>query len=183
MSAGKVSRSGTGKVKLEYLEGKEKRFALWEPFEKGIVETVFDEHGAVLKQELFQGGKNPIIEVDNYMKRFMNQVHLDDTVDETYSEIKLDKKCPTCENDSLKRILDLAKEPSVPIMPTYVCTTCNGKCYYLSDTYLESLVSNNTSMFSDTERKELEANKEAFLHELKEYIIRIFASKRIIRIK
>lgn len=171
-------------MKLEYVQDKEKRFALWEPFGNGVVETIFDAHGAILKQEMFPENQNPQIEIDNYMKRFMKQVHLNDLVDETYSEIKLDKKCPTCSNDSLTRIMDLdTKEPNVPILPTYLCTSCKGKSYYLSDAYLEFLVSNNTTMFSDAERKELEANREAFLHELKEYIIRIFASKRIIRIK
>jgi hypothetical protein len=38
-------------------------------------------------------------------------------------------------------------------------------------------------LFNDNELKELEKNEEKFIMELKEYISRIFASKKINRIK
>ncbi len=99
-----------------------------------------------------------------------------------FTEIKLNKQCPSCASYSLSRDIDFDKQ-KVPIMPTYVCAQCQGKSYYLSDSYLNYLVSDNSELFSEKELKEMTSNKEAFLSELKEYIIRIFASKRIIRIK
>jgi len=60
---------------------------------------------------------------------------------------------------------------------------CKAKSYYLTDEYLEFLVDSNYNMFSDDEQREIERDKNAFLKELRAYIIRIFASKKIQSIK
>jgi hypothetical protein len=68
-------------------------------------------------------------------------------------------------------------------MPLYSCTGCSTKSYYLTRDYLEYLVDNNNSMFEAAELSELSKDKNAFMSELEAYIIRIFASKKIMCIK
>ncbi len=180
----RLSRGTGGKVKLEYVQKDEKRMALWEPFGKGVLETIFDGDGAVLNQSLFEKIDNSSSDIDRRLKELLQSIAAEEPIDSTYSEIKINKKCPTCGAATLERIVGLETEkPGVPVMPTYTCKSCNGRSYYLSDTYLERILSNNESLLSPEEIKEMRANREAFINELKEYIIRIFASKRIMRIK
>ncbi|MFI5412885.1 MAG: hypothetical protein ACHQX1_03255 [Candidatus Micrarchaeales archaeon] len=179
-----ISRNSNGNVKLEYYENDRLRSALWEPFSTGILNTIFDEDGAVLRQEMLPKKNDTQKEMDAHISEFMKSANVKNATDSSYNEIKLQKKCPTCGSSSISRYIELnGEKPVVPILPTYLCAGCKGRCYYLSDTYLDYLVSNNNDLFSKEELKELESNKDAFLSELKEYIIRIFASKRIMRIK
>lgn len=72
---------------------------------------------------------------------------------------------------------------TMPVMPLYYCTNCSKQSYYLTNTYLEYLIYNNKGLFTNKEQVELQNDEEAFIAELKEYIIRIFASKKIMQIK
>lgn len=177
-----VSRSKNGKVKLEYVQDGKKRTALWEPMCNGVVETIFDDSGAVLRQVLLpeKAGEG----ADCHMQRLISELKVMKTAEKEFSEVKINKKCPTCDSDSLVRFTEgITDTTKAPVMPTYICKSCNGKSYYLTDDYLEYLVSNNKEMFEPKELAEMEKDRGAFIHELREYIIRIFASKKIARIK
>ncbi len=53
----------------------------------------------------------------------------------------------------------------------------------LADEYLDALVKNNASLFGKDEIRERGKDGRAFVNTLQEYVIRIFASKRISRLK
>ncbi len=175
-----LSRNGAGKVKLEYAHDGQKRTVLWEPLGSGTVETIFDGEGAIALQRIFSDK----IDKEAQVARFIKAEKIAGVRQGDYSEIRFNKKCPTCGADSLQRLAETISDSSkMPVMPIYVCGSCKGKSYYLTDSYLEHLISNNVDLFEENERKALDSDKGAFVKEIKEYIIRIFASKRIMCIK
>jgi hypothetical protein len=174
------SRGPKGEAKFEYLDGEDRKTLVIEPLEEGVLETVFDNEGGVLNQVAVKGGNDVLFdEIYGMLKRSSSVRKV------VYNGVMLNKTCPHC---SSKGVLNRDIEPSVgikgiPVVPTYVCSSCGGKSYYLTDTHLKSMVSENRERFSENELKELDESEEKFLEELKGYIIRIFASKRIIAIK
>lgn len=169
------------RLRLEYNKEDEKRIVLWEPKGSGVIETVFDSDGAVLRQMLFKKHQDGL---EYHVKNFMSLEGVSGKPEKVSESVRLNRGCPSCGSYSLARVVDQLTDPALaPIMPIYVCGGCKAKSYYLTDKYLEHLVGNNKELFDEKELKEMQANKAAFMNELKEYIIRIFASKRIIRIK
>ena len=105
-------------------------------------------------------------------------------MEKAYEEVKLNRQCPHCGETSLVRFADsVVASKDLPVMPLYSCSVCKKRSYYLTDEYLEFLVKNNASLFEGAELAELEKDSQAFMHEIKEYIIRIFAAKHIERIR
>jgi predicted RNA-binding Zn-ribbon protein involved in translation (DUF1610 family) len=100
-----------------------------------------------------------------------------------FNEPELSKQCPYCGSNKLVRYTKANKHAAIPVMPLYICEECRAKSYYLTDEYLEYLVDSNRDMFSQEEQAEIVKDKIAFLKELRAYIIRIFASKKIQSIK
>jgi hypothetical protein len=172
-----VSKDEKGRMKLEYLQGKEQRIRLWEPFKDGILETTFDNNGYVLLQKLLKS------ESDVLKSRLYESLHeagANGTKEIAFSDVKLKRPCPNCKEYKLSRYVEaFATKSEVPIIPIYYCTNCKTQSYHITNSYLEYLVENNSSLFSDTELLELKGDKNAFVTELKGYIIRIFASKKI----
>ena len=140
----------------------------------GTLRTYFDKEGAILHREPVDPKKG-IEEIAMETARLLGTP----VKGGEYSPVKLSKPCPTCAASTLIE----HRDSSVPIMPIYVCTSCGAKAFMLTDEYLSQLVRENLRAFSDAERKELETDPGKFSDELREYIIRIFASKRIIGIK
>lgn len=99
-----------------------------------------------------------------------------------YEDVRLARPCPSCGSPGLMRYSD-AFSKEAPVMPTYYCSACKKRGYYLTDEYLEFLVDNNIALFNDAELRELTQDRSAFVSELKEYIIRIFAAKHVARIR
>jgi predicted RNA-binding protein YlxR (DUF448 family) len=181
-NVGRISISQDNKIKLEYEDGAGRKVALWEPFSGGVMETIHNEHGAVLKQSMFKNKKNNIL--NERIGVILQSASITRTAECEYSEIRLAKQCPACGGAVLKRVSDFTQEmPNVPVMPTYECSGCKGRGYYLTDEYLEQLLTEQAKLFSRQEKKEMEENRAAFKAQLNEYIIRIFASKRILQIK
>ena len=184
MSTPAITRNGKGKIRLDYSEGESRRAVLWEPMDGGVVETVFDGDGIVIRQILMPQKNRE--DTDFHLIRFINSNGIKDAREsnETLTEITLKKQCPGCGNPELKRFTENLTDPKkAPVMPIYVCTSCKAHGYHLSDRYLEYLVDVNNSLFSEKERAEFAKNRSAALSELREYIIRIFASKKIARIR
>ncbi len=166
------------KLKIEYSENNTKKIRLFELINNQILETIFNENGAII-QTLFL--KNNTI--DSATNIFFNSLNEKiERSEETFEEIKLKKLCPKCTSDSLNRFINQSKK-EIPIVPIYICNNCNEKSYYLTQEYLEYLVLNNKNLFEKTELDQLNTNKNEFLNELSEYINRILASKKISRIK
>ncbi len=140
----------------------------------GTLKTYFDEDGAILHREPLDPGKG-IEEIAMETAKTLGTP----VKGGEYSPVKLSKPCPAC---SAKALIE-HRDSGVPIMPIYVCTSCGARAFLLTDEYMSQLVRENLRAFSDEERKELETDPGKFSNELREYIIRIFASKRIIGIK
>jgi transposase-like protein len=179
-----VYRAPNGSVRIDYAKGDAQKIAFWEPLAGGIVRTIFNSEGGITRREFFRSNYE-MKEIIEHVNQFVEQEAIAElSVSPEFEPVKIKKKCPSCSSESL--VIDLEAQDdkvNVPIMPLYRCDKCSGRSYYLTDEYLEYLVSNNISRFSKQEVTELSANSDAFKKELKEYIIRIFASKRIMCIR
>jgi hypothetical protein len=99
-----------------------------------------------------------------------------------YKQIEMKAKCSGCGNIGLVRELDTHQAKSivdVPVVPIFVCKKCGHKHYSLTDQYLKTLVASNKDLFEPSELEEINKDGYGSINTLKEYIIRIFASKRI----
>lgn len=146
-----------------------------------MLEVTFNESGQILHQKLIKYDKGRIHEISGI---FIKSLNPDELVRVGYEEVKFGGKCPTCGRSELKRYVELFRSNDIlPVLPLYVCRNCKAQSYYLTDDYLEYLVLNNRELFSEEELKELDRDKPAFIKELKGYIIRILASKKISSVK
>ena len=146
---------------------------------QGLLETTFDCNGAILAQQLLQSATP-----EPHIKSTLESVSVQSALEKAYEEVKLNKPCPHCGEARLARSADsIASVEKLPVMPVYSCSACNKQSYYLTDEYLEFLVAHNATLFDPKEQAELEKDKKAFIHELNEYIIRIFATKHLTRIR
>jgi hypothetical protein len=114
---------------------------------------------------------------------FLKEIGVANPKKKDYTETKINKPCPKCNEYALVRHIEAFSGNDVPIMPIYYCKKCASKSYYLTSEYLEYLLENNMKLFDEKELKDLKNDKIAFVKELNEHIIRIFASKRILSIK
>ena len=169
------------KVKLEYVKNGEPTIKLWERKSDFTLETTFNSEGFVLLQKLTNLDEKGI---DHRIKETLYETHISKIAKKEYSEVKINKSCPNCGQNNLQRYVDaFASRGDVPVMPIYHCNDCSAKSFYATDAYLEHLIDNNRALFSEAELGELEKDRNAFKAELKAYIIRIFASKKILNIK
>ncbi|MGD0729239.1 MAG: hypothetical protein ABR981_04140 [Candidatus Micrarchaeaceae archaeon] len=153
-----------------------------EPRETELLEMVFDMNGFVLLQKLTKIQNKE--DIDLKIKETLHKEKISKISKKEYSEVKITKNCPNCNESALELYVEaFASNGKVPVVPTYHCKNCKGKSYYLTDSYLEYLVNENKGLFSDAELIELEKDRNAFMNEIKAYIIRIFASKKILNIK
>ncbi len=169
---------GRDKYRIDYISGGNAAIKTFEDVRVGILETSFDPNGDIIDQKLHKKEIN----IEEAAKTFLKGIEGEVKVTE-YCEAEHSHSCPKCGSAKIRRDIDAFKDGSIPIVPRYVCMDCGARLYRLSDKYLENLVYSNKQMFSEEELKALDKDSAAFMNELKEYIIRIFASKRIIEIK
>ncbi len=176
-----ISESPTHSIKLEfYSEGIGMVSLVWEPVEDAILQTLFDLNGGVLNQNLVEaGGKS----ARDFADKFIEANGLEDIRESIYEEVKLNKACPKCGSKNLSKSVTKLKKGNIPIIPTYICNDCNSKSYYLTDTYLKYLIENHKDLFDENELKELNEDRDRLLENMQEYISRIFAMKKVYRIK
>ncbi|MCL5117224.1 MAG: hypothetical protein M1124_00130 [Candidatus Marsarchaeota archaeon] len=166
------------KLKVEYNDGADKRIKLFEVVNNKILETIFDCDGAVMRISILQGS-----DLESALSEFLNSLpEKIDKLERTFEEIKLKKQCPHCDSDNLVREIHIEKN-QVPIAPIYECKNCGGRSYHLTPEYLQYLVLSHKELFEEQELHQLKTNEKEFFNELSEYIVRIFASKRIKRIR
>ncbi|MGB9732848.1 MAG: hypothetical protein ACP5P2_00775 [Candidatus Micrarchaeia archaeon] len=171
-----VYKSADGRFRTENVEGK---FVIAEELKSGSVLTVFNEYGEVLDQKVNKEN------AEKSLQEYMNGKALR-IFDSGYTQVEIKATCPKCGKRSIRRELDLIdtrKLSNVPAVPIYVCTSCGQGFYSLTKEYLKRLIEEHLELFSAEEKSERERSEEDFVNEVNEYIIRIFASKKLIRIK
>ncbi|MDE1856736.1 MAG: hypothetical protein KGH98_01485 [Candidatus Micrarchaeota archaeon] len=172
-----LSTSVDGKRRLTHKDST----YLWEPAGSGILETRFNKNGHITDQNLFKKG---MFDFERRLSEVATEIGAVKFEEAPFSDVEIDKRCPKCSATALKRYYEQNRNSSdLPIMPIYICASCGTKSYFLTDAYLERLVNSNRQLFSQQEAAELEKDAERFMKELKGYIIRIYASKRIIEIR
>ncbi len=134
----------------------------------------------------------------------LNQVHIGSTDNEkslleylgskerrvvlvgAYRGIKVNAKCSSCGKIGLRRILDLSSPmeiTEVPVVPLFKCAACGKIHYSMTDEYLRRIMQDKEGLFEPGELAEVRKDGNASVKMLQEYIIRIFASKKISRFK
>ena len=172
-----MSKDDKGHIKLEYTHNGKQRIMLWETRDASTLETLFDADGSILMQKMANSDKDALArKIANVLK----EANVSGTKETAYSDVRFNRPCPKCGERKLLRYVEaFSSKREVSIMPLYHCQNCSTKSYHLTDDYLGYLVDNNTEHFGESELLEMKKNREAFLAELKGYIIRIFASKKI----
>ncbi len=172
------SSKGKDRYRIDYSIGEDPAIETFEDVRIGILETSFDANGEVLDQKLLKRE----IGIEEAARSFLEGIEGEIMAAE-YKDVETAKACPKCGSTNVKRDIGALKEDGIPIVPRYVCMDCGTHSYRLTDRYLEKLVYSNKPMFSKEELDALDKDSTAFMKELKEYIIRIFASKKIMEIR
>ncbi len=163
---------------MEYENDGAKIIVLFEPVNSNTLESRFDPIGSIINQRLIKGD-----DTSGIAKDFVAGMGVD-AVKGEYRDVVLQKACPSCGNTPLSRYIDtMFSIKEVPVMPLYLCGKCNTRSYYLTDEYLKNLVKDNSVLFEETELAEMSKDEGTFMTELRAYIIRIFASQRVMQIK
>ncbi len=179
-ASGTVGISTDGRVQLEFFSKSGRKTVQWERVGLSIIESVFNEEGGIIRQKRFRGpqGKSGR-SIQELLNQFIMEERIAVTGEKEFEEIKLKKPCPSCgRNEVMKR--DTA---AISVLPIYSCAACAAKGYHLTDDYLQYLIDNSTMLFCDEELSEMRNGKTSFASEIKEHVIRIFASKRILCIR
>jgi hypothetical protein len=175
-------RSSDGRVATEeYMKYGKKVFCLAEKTPSGVLLTEFDHSKQVISQE-YSKAEDAVEAIKTYLK--VSQVEVRNVG--TYGMIEAKSECTGCGAVGLVRELDAASPArieKVPVIPIFLCKKCGRKHYSLTDMYLKSLVKGNRNLFDDKELGEIDADVDASVASMQEYILRIFASKKISRMK
>ena len=162
----------------QYVKDNNKIITIFERINSGVVISNISYEKGVLSQKYL---KNSTIS-----DSLANELHYEFSIIEKKDAQKttVEKKCDSC-SGTLYRELEAADTwniKDVPVVPIFRCENCGKRFYSMTKPYLESLVNENKELFEGADILEMEKNKEEFIKTLNEYIIRIFASKKISRI-
>ncbi len=122
------------------------------------------------------------MDVGSYVnvKYASNMGNVEDIDYVSYSGIRAGAKCSDCGSRDIAR--ELKPIDPVPLVPIFVCRSCNGRFFSMTDEYLRILVENNPHLFEQSELEKKEKDDGAFITELKQYIISVFATRKIKRL-
>ncbi len=157
-------------------------FCLAEPTQKGTLITEFAMTGEVLDQVL-----SDTKEAEQALAKHLTgnaTLHVTEAPD--YSAISVNAACSECGLTRIGREFDARAPESIgeiPVVPIFVCGSCGARYYQLGDTYLRRIVARKTELFDKAELAEMEKNEGTFVGVLQENIIRIFASKKVKRLR
>jgi hypothetical protein len=164
------------KTSTYFVEGKA-NICIAEPTKKGVLVTQLSEQGEVIDQVYSVGG-----DVAPTLAAYLGPSVKAKFVEvPRYEGLALRAKCASC-NGRIVRELD-SKRPEeieeVPVIPIFCCVSCQKRFYNISNSYLRKLVELNPDMFEKEDLVEKEKDGDAFINTLNEYIVRVFASKKI----
>ncbi len=145
---------------------------------KGVLVTTLDRTAGVLDQEYLKGADVSSVLGSKLPGFAIETVH-------DMPKTTLGKRCAGC-GMLLARELESADPgvlDDVPVVPIFRCSACGKRHYSVTREYLGKLVDRNEGLFSEEDMKELRKDREKGINMLNEYIIRIFASKKISRIQ
>jgi hypothetical protein len=178
-----VYRSKDNRLRTsKYKAASSEAFCVAEKTREGVLLSEFNSDGEILNQHY--------VKEKDHLARLISYLKLPEPVSvkevDAYERVAVKAKCSKCSSASLVRQLDLVDPMSiadVPVVPMYICLKCSERHYSITDTYLRRLARMNTTLFSKEELAEMSKDEDSFVKQLYEYIIRIFASKKINRIK
>lgn len=174
-----ITRSPEGRcLSSIYPKGASRAFSLFERTGEGVLATEFRETGEVLNMSYYHTG-----EIHEVIKKALGSSNQIEDVPE-YAGIKLKAPCTACSAGPILRELDLVPPGSIskpPVIPLFRCTNCGKRYYAISNEYLECLAEGNRELFDKADLEEMSRDKATFINTLNEYVIRIFASKKISR--
>lgn len=177
-----LRRSDDGRIISQvYDAGGYGAYCLAEQTRNGILITEFSVNSEVNNQIVRKGG-----DAAKALASYANTDSFEMVECGRYNGITIREGCTKCSNRELLRDLDgsaPSKITDVPVIPIFRCSRCGARHYSLTGRYLERLVKSNTRLFEDAELKEMDSDSEGLMDTLQEYVIRIFASKKIYRIK
>jgi hypothetical protein len=151
---------------------------IFEKTAKGVLVTELDKNVGVLDQQYINGA-----DINNVLMSRLQEGFLITEMQEM-PKTTIEKECGKC-GTRLIRELEFAPAralEAVPVVPIFRCGRCGMRFYSMTKEYLSKLVERNSGLFADSEIAELNADREKGINTLNEYIIRIFASKKINRI-
>ncbi|MHB1829960.1 MAG: hypothetical protein ACYCO0_01060 [Candidatus Micrarchaeaceae archaeon] len=167
----------------EYLKGGESAFSIAEQTRVGSLITEFNSSNEVLNQVCLRYGDAKAA-VAAYLGIREGDIRIESAGG--YSGVRVDAKCRGCGASGLGRELDCvvpSEIKDIPVVPIFVCMKCKKRHYMLTDSYLNELVKNNDALFEKDEMAEINRDLGSSIKMLQEYIIRIFASKKISRVE
>ncbi len=179
----KAYKSPDGRIRTEQYMRTGERFCIVEAAKRGTLLTEFSGTGEVTDQRYVKDA-DPISELSGYLSGYA----IDLASVDRYEGVKINAKCSKCASLGLARELDRSIPigfNDVPVIPIFVCinSKCGQRHFSLTRDYLAVLVNGNRQLFESDELRELDENPQAAMDTLQEYIIRIFASKKISRIR
>ncbi len=166
-----------------YSHADSKRFCIAERTSRGTLITEFTDTGMPLNQVYLRSldSDHKLLE---YLSERANAVASFSKGE--YKPVTPVAKCSACSAERIFRELDLldpAEIGDVPVVPIFRCASCGTRHYALTKQYLKELVKSNPDLFSTEELKEMEVDQGSFIDSLNQYVIRIFASKKIKRLE
>ena len=180
-------RSPEGRYRTEkHMIGNVDGFLIAEGVADGTLITEFAATGEILGLFLSEDKDTESV-LRNFVYRSNPGIEIMVEAVKSYEKVALKATCIGCgKEDSIFREMDFADPglvKNVPVVPLFRCTSCGKRYYSMTDEYLKALVHNNTSLFSGEELEEKRKDEALFIKTLHEYIIRIFASKKISRVR
>lgn len=179
-----VYQSGDGRLRSAiYLSDGERVFATAEKVQQGVLVSEFNESGELLDQ-IYKKTDQPLREIAEHLGNFTNEI--DVAKAEAHLPIKARAICESCNGKEIVRefdTIDTKKVANVPVVPIFVCSGCKKRYYSMNPKYLKRLIARNPDLFKPEELKGSDVDEVAFMKEIQEYMIRIFASKKLAMMK
>ncbi len=172
-------KSPESRIRTEYIGREGGEFCIAEKTKTGALVTRFARSGAV-KDQVHYDSCGAESALSSYLGGKIVFVPI-----ERYERVVAESPCKKCKEKKVTRELDLVgigMVENVPVIPLFRCLSCGERFYSMSSEYLGLLAERNAGLFEDDEIKEKEKDGELFIKTLNEYVIRIFASKRISRL-
>lgn len=168
-------------VTSAYEKGGRSRFCLSERIHSGTLISEFS-YGAEILNQVYLGNTDHENNLSDYLALKERRVVLVGG----YRGIRANAKCSSCSGMGLQRALDFSNPSEikeVPVVPLFKCVSCGKMHYSMTDEYLKRMMQDKAELFEPEELAEVKNGGEASVKTLQEYIIRIFASKKISRFK